>query len=94
MVDADWRALDLSAHAVHATVGSRYDRDGVGANVLGDPREALAWCVNEVSSLGITLNPGELITTGTCLVPLEFEQGDYVAADFGILGRISVQIAA
>ena len=67
-VAADWRAQDLSEHLVHATVGSRYERDGIGANVLGDPREALAWCVNEVSDLGITLEPGEIITTGTCAV--------------------------
>ena len=91
-VAADWRALDLAAHEVHATVAPRYERDGIGANVLGDPREALTWCVNELSGLGIGLNAGELITTGTCAVPLEIEPGDRVEADFGALGRISVQI--
>ncbi len=92
-VAADWRALDLSAHAVHATVGSRYERNGIGANVLGDPRAALTWCVNEISGLRIPLNPGELITTGSCTAPLEVEPGDRVDADFGALGRISVRIA-
>lgn len=92
-VTADWRALDLSAHAVHATVAGRYDRDGIGSNVLGDPRRALTWCVNEVSGLGIDIAAGEIVTTGTCVVPLELEPGDAVSADFGILGRISVGIA-
>lgn len=92
-VSADWRALDLSAHAVHATVGDRYERDGVGSNVLGDPRDALAWCLTELGRLGIDLAAGEIITTGTCVPPLEIEPGDRVLADFGPLGTIDVEIA-
>jgi 2-keto-4-pentenoate hydratase len=92
-VTADWRTLDLSRHEVHCKVGARYERDGIGSNVLGDPREALAWCVNEVSALGIDIAAGEIVTTGTCAVPLEIEPGDLVEADFGVLGSISVQIA-
>ena len=91
-VSADWRGLDLAAHPVHCKVGARYTRDGVGANVLGDPRLALAWCVNEISALGIDIRPGEVVTTGTCAVPLEIQPGDHVNADFGVLGQISVQL--
>lgn len=93
-VSADWRGLDLSTHAVHCTVGTRYTRDGTGANVLGDPRAALAWCVNEISALGIDIRSGEIVTTGTCAVPLEIEPGDHVTADFGTLGTISVKLTA
>lgn len=93
-VGADWRGLDLTAHAVHCTVGDRYTRDGIGSNVLGDPRVALAWCVNEVSAQGFDIHPGEIVTTGTCAVPLEIEPGDVVTADYGMLGSISVNIAA
>lgn len=92
-VTANWRALDLAAHRVKCQVAGRYERDGVGSNVLGDPRLALAWCVNEVSRLGIDIAAGEVVTTGTCAVPLELEPGDAVVADFGTLGRISVKIA-
>ncbi len=91
-VTTDWRALDLSAHRVRCRVGARYDREGLGANVLGDPREALTWCVNELSQLGVDLAPGELITTGTCARPLEVEPGDLVEADFGALGTITAWI--
>ena len=92
VVGADWRALDLSAHRVQCAVGDRYTREGVGANVLGDPRLALTWCVNEVSALGIDIAAGELITTGTCAPPLEIEDGDRVTCDFGALGTISVSL--
>lgn len=93
-VTADWRGLDLADHAVHAKVGARYTRDGIGRNVLGDPRIALTWLVNEVTAFGLTLGAGELVTTGTCVVPLEIEPGDRVFADFGVLGSVSVSVEA
>ncbi len=86
----DWRSLDLASYRVHATVKGRYERDGIGANVLGDPRLALAWLVNELSGLGLTLTRGQVVTTGTCMVPLEIQAGDHVHADFGVLGRVEV----
>lgn len=92
-VAAPWRGLDLAAHAVEGTVAGRYSRAGSGANVLGDPRRALAWCVNELSQLGIGIAAGEFVTTGTCAVPLEIVPGDLVRMDFGALGQVSVRIA-
>jgi 2-keto-4-pentenoate hydratase len=93
---ANWRAIDLAAHHAIGTVrhaeGSRVSRQGVGANVLGDPRAALTWLVNELSALGTTLRAGEVVTTGTCLVPLPIAGGDTVDADFGVLGRVTAQI--
>lgn len=87
----DWRAIDLARYPVHATVGTRYAREGSGANVLDDPRIALTWLVNELSGLGITLNAGEIVTTGTCMPPLAVQSGDVVEADFGVLGRVSAR---
>lgn len=91
-----WRDIDLAAHPVHATVDStsrRYERSGSGAAVLGDPREALVWLVNELSSLGIALTAGQIVTTGTCVAPLEVLPGDHVQADFGVLGSVDVRFA-
>lgn len=84
-----WRDTDLSAHRVLGTVSGRPPREGVGANVLGDPRIALTWLANELSGLGIPLAAGEVVTTGTCMVPLEIGPGDAVTADFGAFGTVS-----
>lgn len=87
--DADWRARDLIEERPVITLrGGRHT--GHGRNVLGDPRVALAWCTNELRSLGITLRAGEVITTGTCHPPLPIQSGDFLAADFGVLGKVSV----
>lgn len=89
-----WRTLDLSSYPVHAQVDHghalRFTRDGSGANVLGDPRIALTWLANQLSTLGITLQKGQVVTTGTCMVPLELEPGDRVSADYGMLGRVQM----
>ena len=62
------------------------------AAAVSDPRLALTWLVNELSELGVTLKAGEIVTTGTCIVPLPIAPGDLVRADFGLLGEVSVHI--
>jgi 2-keto-4-pentenoate hydratase len=88
---ADWRGLDLAAAGCLAKVGARYEREGIGANVLGDPRIALAWMVNGMTRLGTTLRAGQFVTTGTCATPLAIQPGDDVRVDFGRLGTVRVR---
>lgn len=90
---ASWRSLDLAAHKVTGRVGTRIEREGIGGNVLGDPRTALVWLANELSLHGMTLAKDQVVTTGTCLVPLEIAPGDSVSADYGSLGRMTMQLA-
>jgi 2-keto-4-pentenoate hydratase len=94
---AGWRRLDLAAHAVQARATPNdqppWQREGTGANVLGDPRVALAWLVNELSLLGIPLMAGGIVTTGTCMTPLPVAGGVAVQADFGSLGRVSARFS-
>jgi 2-keto-4-pentenoate hydratase len=89
----DWRALDLARHEVKGDVSARLSRTGTGANVLGSPAVALTWLANELSGLGVTLAAGQIVTTGTCLVPLELTAHDRVVVDFGVLGRVEVRVA-
>ena len=93
-----WRSIDLAAHRVVGSVHSpglsgppgHLEREGIGANVLGDPREALTWLVNELSQLNVTLRAGQVVTTGTCLVPMPIGPGDHVTANFGEFGAVAV----
>lgn len=89
---AAWRDLDLVDHAVTGTIAGKATHHGKGANVLGDPRIALTWLANELSGLGLALQAGQVVTTGTCIVPLPIEPGDRVEMDFGVLGKVSCRI--
>jgi len=92
---AGWQQVDLSMHAVSARVthrdGQVWTRQGSGAAVLGDPRVALTWLVNELRAQDIGLQAGQFFTTGTCMPPLKLTEGDEVLADFGVLGHIGMR---
>ena len=62
---ADWRGLNLAQHKAHAAMDGADAGEGVGANVLGDPRIALTWLVNELSRHGLTLKAGEVASALT-----------------------------
>lgn len=95
---AGWRLIDLSRHEVRARIERNgravVQSSGTGAAVLGDPRVALTWLVNELSRLGIGLSAGLMVSTGTCMTPLPVEPGDLVTADFGALGLVNLQFGA
>jgi 2-keto-4-pentenoate hydratase len=86
---ANWRAIDLVEERPVIMLGGK-QYTGHGKNVLGDPRVALAWLANELRELGVTLKAGQIVTTGTCHPPLPIKSGDVFAADFGVIGKVSV----
>ena len=88
-----WRRTDLASHRVVGRVETRQEYEGIGSNVLGDPRLALTWLANELSSLGVTLAVGQIVTTGTCVTPMAIRPTDVVSGDFGVLGRVSCRFA-
>ena len=89
---ADWRRLDLAAHTVETFLNGRPAEQGVGANVLRDPRLALTWLANELRTYGRGLTAGDLITTGTCITPVSIAPGDSFRVDFGELGALEVGV--
>ena len=86
------RAVDLAAHPVRAFANDTMAGEGDGSVVLGDPRIALTWLVNELSRHQMTLRAGEVVTTGTCVKPVAIAAGETISGDFGPLGRVAVTI--
>ena len=87
-----WRDLDLAAYTVRGLKNGAVAETGIGANVLGDPRLALTWLVNELSRFAMPLKKDQVVITGTCVKPMPIAVGDQVSGDFGELGGISVRI--
>jgi len=85
---ADWRGQDLMTRKVMAYRNGELTAEGSGASVLGDPRIALTWLVNELSAFGDGLLAGEVVTTGTCITPMRIAPGDQIRIDFGSFGLI------
>ena len=89
----DWRGFDYVNEAVAVKLNGQAVDSGYGRNVLGDPRVALCWLVNELSSLGIGCEAGQVVTTGTCRVPVAVKPGNFIDADFGVLGKVGCRFA-
>jgi 2-keto-4-pentenoate hydratase len=85
----DWRGVDLAQQPVRAWKQDAVVAEGSGANALGDPRIALTWLANHLNSRGLALKAGEIITTGTCVKPVDIGAGDTVVADYFALGKMS-----
>jgi 2-keto-4-pentenoate hydratase len=87
----DWRSVDLTRQAVKTTLNGTPSATGTGANVLGDPRVALTWIANELRVHSEGLRAGQIVTTGTCIVPVPLAPGDFFRAEFGALGAVEVR---
>ena len=86
-----WREVDLKTHEVSVRRDTEIIANGRGSNVLGDPRLGLTWLANELLVHGQQLKAGELVMTGTCVVPVPVRAGQAFTADFGHLGKVGVQ---
>jgi 2-keto-4-pentenoate hydratase len=91
--DECWRTADLADWPVVGILNENTLHHGVGRNVLGDPRTALTWLVNRLSRLGLPLQAGQTVTTGTCITPIPVAPGDVLVGDFGALGTVSLRFA-
>ena len=87
-IDANWRDVDLGQHKVDGYRNGQLSSSGTGANVLGDPRIALAWIANELPQFGEGLLAGQVVTTGTCITPIPVTEDDHVRMDFGVFGSV------
>jgi 2-keto-4-pentenoate hydratase len=89
---ADWRSRDLVTHAATAYKNGEPAATGSGANVLGDPRVAVTWLVNELRTFANGVHAGQLVTTGTCVIPVPIAAGDTFRADFGEFGMVEATL--
>ena len=85
-----WRDLDFARHPVTLTVNDTRTLPGSGAAVLGNPLTVVAWLANELPKFGRRLRRGDRITTGVTTDIYLARPGDRLTADFGPLGRASL----
>lgn len=86
-------AVDLPGAAVSMSVDGEVRQQGVGAAVLGDPAEAVAWLANALAGHGVTLKAGHVVLSGSITAAEPIAPGSHVVADFGPLGRVEVSCA-
>jgi 2-keto-4-pentenoate hydratase len=83
---ADWRRLDLAALTARLTINGREIGAGKGADVMGNPLNALAWLAGKLAVAGRPLRRGMIVMTGS-MVPIQFPAaGDRAVVEVEGLG--------
>jgi 2-keto-4-pentenoate hydratase len=80
--------LDLSAVGVVLEQNGEAVESGIGAAVLGNPADAVAWACNTLGRLGITLAAGHLVMPGAMHASAPVSRGDAFVARFDRLGAV------
>jgi len=88
----DWLNLDLKLCSVQLTVNGETVRRGVGADVLGNPIDAMVWLANARSRDGDGLKQGEIHNTRTATDIAWVKPGDIAVAEFSGLGEVELTI--
>jgi 2-keto-4-pentenoate hydratase len=84
---ADWRKLDLAEVTYRLTINGKEIGAGKGADVMGNPLNALTWLANKLAADGRPLKRGMVVMTGST-VPIQFPQpGDRATVEVPGLGR-------
>jgi 2-keto-4-pentenoate hydratase len=82
----DWRRLDLAALVGRMSIGGRQVGEGIGADVLGHPLEALVWLADTLAARGRKLRAGMVVTTGSIVSTKWPEAGETVEVAIEGLG--------
>lgn len=86
----DPRDLDLAQIACRVLVNGDEVQRGVGAAVMGNPLNSVAWLANRLGSYGITLNAGDVVLPGSMTPFVPVKAGEMILAEMGPLGTVSV----
>ncbi|THD75519.1 MAG: 2-oxo-hepta-3-ene-1,7-dioic acid hydratase [Bradyrhizobium sp.] len=65
------------------------EETGLAAGVLNHPATSMAWLVNKIAPLGLALEPGQVVLSGSFIRPIEARKGDTIQADYGPYGTVS-----
>lgn len=65
------------------------EETGLAAGVLNHPANGICWVAKRFAPHGVSLEPGQIILSGSFTAPVAVQAGDTIHADYGELGGIS-----
>ncbi|ARS91071.1 2-keto-4-pentenoate hydratase [Natrarchaeobaculum aegyptiacum] len=80
--------LDLSLEGVKLYRNGDLAASGVGAAVLENPANAVAWLANTLEEVGGSLEAGHLVLSGSLTPAVDVESGDSITVEFTSIGSL------
>lgn len=83
-------AFDLRWVGAITSRNDEVEETGLGAGVLNDPVESVVWLARRMAQYGQTIEPGQIILSGSFIRPVECPPGSEIHADFGGFGEVKI----
>ena len=90
----DWRNLDLLGIPIELRMDGGSPMPLNPPESRFDPVETLAWLINELSTLGIGIKSGQIVTTGSATLLQPILSGGNAEVRFGDFGELQVSLKA
>ena len=87
----DPREVDLATCGMVLEKNGEIVATGAGAAALGQPARAGAWLANTLGALGIGLEAGEVVLSGSLAAMVPVQAGDHLRVTIGGIGGCSVR---
>ncbi|WP_198971483.1 2-oxopent-4-enoate hydratase [Xylophilus sp. ASV27] len=87
----DPRDVDLATCGMVLEKNGEIVATGAGAAALGHPANAVAWLANTLGALGIALEAGEVVLSGSLAAMVPVQAGDSLRVSIGGIGGCSVR---
>lgn len=87
----DPRSVDLNTCGMILEKNGEIVATGAGAAALGAPASSVAWLANTLGRLGIPLQAGEVILSGSLAIMVPVKAGDSLRVTIGGIGGCSVR---
>ena len=86
--------LDIDLRRVSASLAINGDimETGSAVAVMGNPLNAVVWLANKLHEFGVTMQPGDVILSGSFVKAIPFEAGDSIVALFDELGEVTLRV--
>lgn len=86
-------AFDLRWVGAITSRNGGVEETGLGAGVLNDPVESVVWLARRMAQYGQSIEPGQIILSGSFIRPVECPSGTSIHADFGAFGSVDIHFA-
>lgn len=85
--------VDVRRIGAYLAINGEIMETGTAAAVMGNPINAVAWLANKLAEFDVTMEPGNVILSGSFVKAVPFDVGDSIVALFDQLGDVALAIA-
>lgn len=86
-------AFDLRWIGAIVKRNGNVEETGLGAGVLNDPAEGIVWLARRLHRYGQSIEPRQVILSGSFIRPIECPPGSEIEADYGPFGMVTCSFA-